>query len=112
MRAVHSCKCWLFSDFMHIKRIYMWNCFGRKNFHFNDVQQLADSTFIFFSENVSRSLNQPFDCNMRADDACGDIIAMWTVGSSGSCLNPNVGFKIGATGYRLGAIEVHANTRW
>lgn len=59
--------------------------------------------------NVSRPLNQPFDCNMRADEACGEIIALWTVGTNGYCVNPNVGFRVGTGGFRIGAIEMHWN---
>ena len=43
---------------------------------------------------------------MQADDACTDIIGMWTVGVNGQCYHPETGMSIGASGYRIGAIEV------
>ena len=47
---------------------------------------------------------------MQADDACTEIIGMWTVGISGQCYHSETGFSIGASGYRIGAIEVSSYT--
>ena len=57
-------------------------------------------------ENVSNPLNTPYPSNMRCDEVCNDIIGLWTVGSNGFCMHQDVGFRVGARGYRIAAIEV------
>ncbi|XP_053386261.1 uncharacterized protein LOC123538847 isoform X2 [Mercenaria mercenaria] len=51
----------------------------------------------------------PTTCFMNRLEGCQDVIALWTVGSSGLCYHENAGFRVGKTGYKKALIELHWN---
>ncbi|XP_050389759.1 tyramine beta-hydroxylase isoform X2 [Patella vulgata] len=53
--------------------------------------------------------SSPYPCAMLAHPNCLEIIATWTLGSAGECANPDVGFRLGKTGYKKVALQIHWN---
>ena len=63
-------------------------------------------TWLIFSAGVQHESGKPYPCVMTANYACSVIIGLLAVGVEGHCTHSNVGFNIGAIGYRKAAIEV------
>ncbi|XP_052788708.1 tyramine beta-hydroxylase-like [Mya arenaria] len=50
-----------------------------------------------------------FDCQMGVDPACMSMIGVWSFGMNGECAHPDMGFRIGKTGFKRGIMQVHWN---
>ncbi|XP_055957928.1 tyramine beta-hydroxylase isoform X1 [Patella vulgata] len=51
----------------------------------------------------------PHECGMVASRECGQILSIWTLGSSGECLHDKVGIRIGTNGIKRVALQFHWN---
>ncbi|CAG5132239.1 unnamed protein product [Candidula unifasciata] len=52
---------------------------------------------------------ESFECGMTASPSCHEFLHVWTVGLDGECYHPQAGIKIGKTGYKTVAIQLHWN---
>lgn len=58
---------------------------------------------------VTRPLNVAEKCGM-GDPKCNQVIALWSVGLHGECLNKDIGIPFGATkGYKKAMLQIHWN---
>jgi hypothetical protein len=48
----------------------------------------------------------PQECGMAIND-CFTLIGVWSVGETGQCLNPNFGFRFGASSYKYAILQVY-----
>lgn len=58
---------------------------------------------------IKQELYKPFNCGMIADPKCSNVIGIWSMGMSGECSHNSSGFRIGTSGFRKGALQIHWN---
>ena len=69
--------------------------------------KLHNNTSIpFFSEPLKRA-GEPFTCGMQSDPNCYNTIGVWSFGLKGECAHPDMGFRIGKTGYKKAIFQVN-----
>ncbi|KAK6967742.1 Tyramine beta-hydroxylase [Biomphalaria glabrata] len=88
---------------------------GSGNFHLIAAEPIIDNAnvlhhMILFGCNDSLNIAQgPFECGMTASQYCQDLLITWTVGLAGDCSHPMTGIRLGQTGYKKIAIQLHWN---
>ncbi|KAH9489133.1 hypothetical protein Btru_057526 [Bulinus truncatus] len=60
-------------------------------------------------DKLEKFTRSPYDCDMVPHPSCKFLIGAWTIGSSGECAHPDMGFRIGPNGYKTIALQVHWN---
>ena len=54
------------------------------------------------------NMNQAVPCGMALDPRCSTIIGLWAVGQTGICNHPNIGYRLGAKGYRKAVMQARS----
>ncbi|WAR31417.1 TBH1-like protein, partial [Mya arenaria] len=67
-----------------------------------DYHMIANEPYI---DNIDTQFIGP----MGVDPACMSMIGVWSFGMNGECAHPDMGFRIGKTGFKRGIMQVHWN---
>merc|ERR550532_764057 len=73
-----------------------------------DNAYVMHHTLLFGCDEAMEPSEEASECGM-AQENCRDIIAGWTVGANGECVDSEFGFRIGPTGYKSVMIQTHWN---
>ncbi|XP_076456030.1 tyramine beta-hydroxylase-like [Babylonia areolata] len=74
-----------------------------------DNAEVMHHILVYGCEGDNAALSQPTACGMEAGSGCDELIALWQVGYTGYCMDPNVGFMFGSGAFTRIKMEFHWN---